>query len=132
MEKPALMRETKTGLWPVQRLGAYQIQDRPRGKQNCPQVTRLLRLWNRTTASVVYKFGSPVHLEAFPMKPHPRIKPIISLEERLAEEAKHLRQEAKSLPFGPLREKLMRKARQSETGAHISAWIRSPGLQCPE
>jgi hypothetical protein len=50
-----------------------------------------------------------------PMKPHPRIKPIVSLDERLAEEAKRLRQEAKSLPPGPLRKKLMRRARQSET-----------------
>jgi hypothetical protein len=26
----------------------------------------------------------------------------------------------------------LRKARQAETGSHISEWLRSPGLQPPE
>jgi hypothetical protein len=30
------------------------------------------------------------------------------------------------------REMLLRKARQAETGSHISDWLRSPGLQPPE
>lgn len=54
------------------------------------------------------------------------------LESRLAEEAKRLRQEAKALPPGSAREDLIRKARQAETGSHMSEWLRSPGLQPPD
>lgn len=55
-----------------------------------------------------------------------------SLEERLAEEAKRLRAEAKLLRPGMARDALIRRARQAETGAHMSEWLRSPGLQPPE
>ena len=55
-----------------------------------------------------------------------------SLEERLAEEAKRLRAEAKLLKPGTVRDELIRKARQAETGSHMSEWLRSPGLQPPE
>lgn len=41
-----------------------------------------------------------------------RFKQTKSLEERLAEEAKNLREQANLIPHGPLREELMRKARQ--------------------
>jgi hypothetical protein len=53
------------------------------------------------------------------------------LEDRLAEEAKRLREEAKGLPPGAARDDLIRKARQCETGSHMSEWLRSPGLQPP-
>jgi hypothetical protein len=53
-------------------------------------------------------------------------------EERLAEEAKRLRAEAKLLPPGAGREQTIRKARQAETGSRISEWLRSPGLRPPE
>jgi len=59
------------------------------------------------------------------------IRPTDSLEERLAEEAKRLRQEAKLLPPGAVRDALIRKARQCETGSHMSEWLRSPGLKPP-
>jgi hypothetical protein len=55
-----------------------------------------------------------------------------SLEERLAEEAKRLRAEAKLLPHGAIRDTLIRKARQAETGSHMSEWLSSPGLRPPE
>lgn len=55
-----------------------------------------------------------------------------SLEERLAEEAKRLRAEAKLLPPGARREEIFRRARQAETGSHVSEWLRSPGLRPPE
>jgi hypothetical protein len=55
-----------------------------------------------------------------------------SLEERLAEEAKRLRAEAKALPPGAVRDELIRRARQAETGSHMSEWLRSPGLRPPE
>ena len=60
-----------------------------------------------------------------------RIKQTLSLEDRLSEESKRLRDEAKALPPGAARNELIRKARQAETGSHISAWLRSPGLQPP-
>jgi hypothetical protein len=61
-----------------------------------------------------------------------RFKQTVALEERLGQEAQRLRDEAKRLPHGPEREILLRKARQAETGSHISDWLRSPGLQPPE
>ncbi|MBR1288656.1 MULTISPECIES: hypothetical protein [Bradyrhizobium] len=61
-----------------------------------------------------------------------RIKQTTSLEERLTEQALRLRDEAKSLPPGIERERAIRKARQAETGAHISEWLNSPGLQSPK
>jgi hypothetical protein len=54
-----------------------------------------------------------------------------SLEQRLAQEAKRLREEAKLLPPGAEREGLIRRARQAERGSHMSEWLRSPGLQPP-
>jgi hypothetical protein len=60
-----------------------------------------------------------------------RLKQLKSLEERLIEDAKRLREEAKLLPPGAVRDATLRKARQAETGAHVSEWLRSPGLQPP-
>jgi hypothetical protein len=57
---------------------------------------------------------------------------IQSLEERLTEEAKRLRAEAKWLPPGAKHDEIIRKARQAETGSHMSAWLRSPELRPPE
>jgi hypothetical protein len=61
-----------------------------------------------------------------------RFKQLKSLEERLSEEAKRLREEAKLLPPGAEREALLRKARQAETGSHLSEWLRSSELRPPE
>ena len=61
-----------------------------------------------------------------------RFKQTQSLEERLAEEAERLREEAKLLPPGAERETLLRKARQCDTGSHMSEWLRSPELRPPE
>jgi hypothetical protein len=61
-----------------------------------------------------------------------RFKQILTLEERLAEEAKRLREEAKKLPPGPTREGLLRKAREGEMVARMAGWIMSPGLQPPK
>jgi hypothetical protein len=54
-----------------------------------------------------------------------------TLEERLAAQAAELRQTAAKLPPGAERERLLRKARQDETAAGMSAWINSPGLRPP-
>lgn len=61
-----------------------------------------------------------------------RLKQTRSLEDRLAEEARRLREAAKDAPPGIEREHLLRRARQAETGSHISEWLTSPGLQPPE
>ena len=61
-----------------------------------------------------------------------RFKHVKPLEERLAEEAKRLREEAKLLAPGAVREATLRKARQAETGAHVSEWLSSPGLLAPK
>jgi hypothetical protein len=54
------------------------------------------------------------------------------LEARLAAEAERLREEADSLPPGAVRDEILRKARQAETGSQMSEWLRSPGLQPPD
>jgi hypothetical protein len=61
-----------------------------------------------------------------------RFKQTSSLEERLTEQVQRLREEAKSLPPGIERERIIRKARQAETGARITEWLNSPGLQPPD
>jgi hypothetical protein len=61
-----------------------------------------------------------------------RFKQTRSPEQRLSEEAKRLREEAKLLPPGAEREALLRKACQAETGSHMSEWLSSPGLQPPK
>nr|WP_247447987.1 hypothetical protein [Bradyrhizobium sp. 197] len=61
-----------------------------------------------------------------------RVSQSSTLEERLAEEAKRLREQAKNLPHGAQREALLRRAQQDEIGAHMTAWLTSPGLQPPE
>ena len=59
-------------------------------------------------------------------------KEIVSLEDRLAEEAAKLRKEARGTPPGIERERLIRRARQAESGSHLSEWLRSRGLQAPD
>jgi len=61
-----------------------------------------------------------------------RFKQLKSFEERLAEDAKRLREEAKLLPPGAMRDATLRKARQAETGSRMSEWLSSPGLQPPK
>jgi hypothetical protein len=61
-----------------------------------------------------------------------RFKQTTTLEERLAQEAERLREEAKKLPHSHERETLLRKARQAETGSHMSEWLTSGGLRPPE
>jgi hypothetical protein len=55
-----------------------------------------------------------------------------SLKERLFEEAQNLRDGANLLPYGPVRDAALRKARQTETAAHMDDWLNSPGLRSPK
>jgi hypothetical protein len=61
-----------------------------------------------------------------------RSKQTLTLEERLAQEAKRLREEAKKLPPGPEQADLLQKARQDEMVAQMAGWITSPGLRPPK
>jgi hypothetical protein len=63
------------------------------------------------------------------MQPGRRFNQADPLEDRLIDEAKRLREEARKLKPGAAREELIGRARQAETGAHISEWLRSPGLR---
>jgi hypothetical protein len=61
-----------------------------------------------------------------------RIKHEVSFEGRLANQAKRLRDQAKTLPPGIERDDLLRRARQAETASHINEWLTSPGLALPK
>ena len=54
------------------------------------------------------------------------------LGERLEDEAKRLRREARGIPPGVERDQLIRRARQAETAARVNEWLKSPGLRAPE
>jgi hypothetical protein len=60
-----------------------------------------------------------------------RIKQIDPLDKRLSEEAERLRQEAEDTPASAEHERLIRRARQAETAAHVIEWLSSPGLKAP-
>ncbi|WFU82097.1 hypothetical protein QA645_04915 [Bradyrhizobium sp. CIAT3101] len=61
-----------------------------------------------------------------------RIKQTESLEKRLSKEAQRLHAKAKLLRPGAVRDSVIRKARQAETGVQISEWLKPPGLQLPK
>jgi hypothetical protein len=61
-----------------------------------------------------------------------RLKQLKSLKQRLIEQAKRLREEAKLKGPGVDRETFLRKARQAQTAAHIDEWLSSPGLRSPK
>jgi hypothetical protein len=54
------------------------------------------------------------------------------IEQRLADDAKRLREQAELLRPCALRDELLRRARRAETGSHITDWLNSPGLQPPK
>jgi hypothetical protein len=55
----------------------------------------------------------------------------IPVDERLQQAAAATRKQALSLPPGHERELMLKKARQTETAAHIQGWLTSPGLRPP-
>jgi hypothetical protein len=60
-----------------------------------------------------------------------RFKQTDSLEHRLSKEAHRLREQAKLFRPGTTRAAMLRMAEQAETAAHVSEWLRSPGLRPP-
>ena len=61
-----------------------------------------------------------------------RFKQTKSLEERLAQDTAELREQAKMLPPGRVREHVMHRIRQNEAASHLCELLRSPGLQLSE
>jgi hypothetical protein len=61
-----------------------------------------------------------------------RFRQLKSLKERLLEEAQNLRDEAKLLPHGHLRDAAWNKAPHMEAAAHLDDWLNSPGLRPPK
>ncbi len=61
-----------------------------------------------------------------------RFKQSVSLDQRLLGQAERLRKEARGTPPGVQRDRLLRLARQAETGSHMTEWLTSPGLRRPE
>ena len=49
------------------------------------------------------------------------------LKERLLEEAQTLRDQARLLPFGSVRDAALKKARQAEAAVHMDDWLTLPG-----
>ena len=65
------------------------------------------------------------------MQKRRRFKHTSSLTERLAEDTAQLREQAKLLPRGHLRDHVMRRIRQNETAADMCLWLNSSGLRSP-
>jgi hypothetical protein len=64
---------------------------------------------------------------------HRRVKHTLTCEERLAGEAKRLKEAAeREPPASVARELLLRRARQAETASRINAWLNTPGLRSPK
>jgi hypothetical protein len=61
-----------------------------------------------------------------------RFKQVTTLDERLEDRVKRLRNEARGTLPGVERDRLIRLARQSEIAAHMNEWLTSPGLASPK
>ena len=61
-----------------------------------------------------------------------RITHKASFQERLAQEAQRLQEQAKKLPSGEDQELILRRLRQVEIALNINWWLTSPGLRSPE
>jgi hypothetical protein len=61
-----------------------------------------------------------------------RFKQSIPFHDRLAAWANEVSEQANSLPPGPERDALLKKASQADTASHLDDWANSPGLQPPK
>ncbi|HVV43341.1 MAG TPA: hypothetical protein VHC94_20015 [Nitrobacter sp.] len=52
-------------------------------------------------------------------------------EQRFADDARQLREQAGHLPPGQERENLLREIGHRETASHLAEWVNSPGLRTP-
>ena len=58
-------------------------------------------------------------------------KQIDLLNKSLLKEAERLRKEARGIPPGVARDRLIRRARMAETAGHMTEWLKSTGLKPP-
>ena len=61
-----------------------------------------------------------------------RIKHKAPFQERLAQEAQRLEEQAKKLPPGDDRELILRRLSQVDIALNINGWLTSPGLRSPK
>ena len=61
-----------------------------------------------------------------------RFKELPPLQERLADFAKQASESAETLPAGPERDGLLKKAKKAQAAKDMDAWANSPGLQPPK
>jgi len=61
-----------------------------------------------------------------------RFKQIVSLQDRIAEWAAGVREQAKEMQPGHERDELLKKLRQAETAMHLDEWASSSGLHPPK
>jgi hypothetical protein len=60
-----------------------------------------------------------------------KIKHAVSFEDRLAHEARRARAQAQTMPPGKDRDAFTERARQAETAAQLSEWLKSPRSKSP-
>ena len=58
-----------------------------------------------------------------------RFQQTTTLKQRLIDEARELREEARLLPVGPVRDAALTRARQLDAAADMDDWLTSPSLQ---
>lgn len=61
-----------------------------------------------------------------------RMKDVRALDDQVIDDARRCRLEARRLPPGKARDALLKKARQAEATANLTAWVESPGLKPPD
>jgi hypothetical protein len=55
-----------------------------------------------------------------------------SFEDRIAEHGRKLKEEADAMPPGKERDKVLKRAGQTEVAARATEWLESPGLRSPK
>ena len=61
-----------------------------------------------------------------------RFKQQTTLQDRIAEWATGVREQANEMQPGPERDELLMKLHQAETAMHLEDWANSTGLQAPK
>jgi hypothetical protein len=61
-----------------------------------------------------------------------RFKQQTTLQDRIAEWAAGVREQANEMQHGSERDELLRKLHQAETAMHLEDWANSTGLQAPK
>jgi hypothetical protein len=100
-------------------------------KKNVPPPEMLAIVNEQLAASVVMK-EQTAPPESKPIARRQRVKHATSFKDRLLQSAQDARAQAGRLPPGSARERLLQKARESETAANINTWISSPGAPPPD